>query len=313
MALIPIVSKFNLFQQIRLLLRKYRDGHTSDTTLLDGKLRIVSTLSMDAPLGQIERLQQVNADELIQITAWYNGLTGVMGALPTAYTEWLIERHYRYSDRSAKAFIDIFGHRLYCLDYLAWQKNHLYALAESQKPLPLHQGLLALSGLLTGTASPSLAKHAALFASPVRSMINLECWLSQHFGVPVQIIPFTGGWREVQAQECCQLSNPAQTLFTAPMLGRMRREAHAHFDVLLGPMSPETSQCFISSEDARLDIWSSVRNYVGPVLDFSVSLTISSADLMLRPLGQSAIGLDLCLGHNPGSYRHQVRLTAPSL
>lgn len=313
MALIPVISKFNLFQQIRLLLRKYRDGHTSDATLLDEKLRIISTLSMDAPLGQIESLQQESADEPVQITAWYNGLTGAMGGLPTAYTEWLIERHYRYSDRSAKAFIDLFGHRLYCLDYLAWQKNHLYALAESQKPLPLHQGLLALSGLLTGTASPSLAKHAALFAAPVRSMINLERWLSQHFGVPAQIIPFTGGWREVEAQVCCLLSNPAQPLSTAPMLGRMRREAHAHFDVLLGPMSPETSQCFISSEGARQDIWSCVRDYVGPVLDFSVSLTISSADLTLRPLGQSAIGLDLCLGRNPDSYRHQVRLTAPSL
>jgi type VI secretion system protein ImpH len=313
MALIPVISKFNLFQQIRLLLRKYRDGHTSDATLLDEKLRIISTLSMDAPLGQIESLQQESADEPVQLTAWYNGLTGAMGGLPTAYTEWLIERHYRYSDRSAKAFIDLFGHRLYCLDYLAWQKNHLYALAESQKPLPLHQGLLALSGLLTGTASPSLAKHAALFAAPVRSMINLERWLSQHFGVPAQIIPFTGGWREVEAQVCCLLNNPAQPLSTAPMLGRMRREAHAHFDVLLGPMSPETSQCFISSEGARQDIWSCVRDYVGPVLDFSVSLTISSADLTLRPLGQSAIGLDLCLGRNPDSYRHQVRLTAPSL
>lgn len=313
MALIPVISKFNLFQQIRLLLRKYRDGHTPDASLLDEKIRIISTLSLEAPHGQVENLQQKDTDEVIQVTAWYNGLTGAMGVLPTTYTEWLIERHYRYSDSSAKAFIDLFGHRLYCLDYLAWQKNHFYALAESQKPLPLHLWQMALSGLLTGATLPLLAPHSALLASPVRSMINLERCLSQRFGVPAQIIPFTGSWREVDTQVCCQLSNPTQPLATAPMLGCMRREVHAHFDVLLGPMSPEISQCFISRERTWQGVWSFVRDYVGPALDFSITLTISSADIEFRPLGQSAIGLDLCLGHNADSYFHQIRLPAPSI
>lgn len=313
MALIPIVSKFSFYQQIRVLLRKLRKNNVSDHTLLDEKFQISSTLSIDAPDGQIETLRQESHDAPVQVTTGFNGLTGAMGALPSAYTEWLIERQYRYSDRSAKAFIDLFGHRLYCLDYLAWQKHHLCALAESQEEKPLQVAILALTGLLADANSPALTMHAPLFASPVRSMVNLERWLSQRFGVAATIVPFTGGWREVEKEEHCRLSNPNQTLATAPMIGSARLEVHSHFDVILGPMSPEISRQFTPSGKTREAVWSCIRDYVGPVVDFSVSLVISSANLAPRSLGMAALGLDLCLGHNNGSHLHQVRLPAPAL
>ncbi|MCX9039071.1 type VI secretion system baseplate subunit TssG [Citrobacter portucalensis] len=311
MAVVPIISKFNIFQQIRLLLRQRRNNQTLDDTLLDEQLRITSTLSLNAPHGEIESLYQTSNDAPVQISAWYNGLTGAMGALPTVYTEWLVERQYRYSDHSAKAFIDIFDHRLYCLDYLAWQKNHLYALAESQSVLPLHNIILSLSGLLC--TSTSQAQHATLFTSPVRSMVNLERWLSLHFGVPVQIIPFTGGWRDVEPHICCRLGNPEQPLLTAPMIGSKRREVHAHFNVLLGPVSPEVSKRFIAQVQIRQKLWSCIRDYVGPMLDFSILLTIKSAGFARRQLGMGAIGLDLCIGNNVDSHLHQVRLSVPTV
>ncbi|MBW4201902.1 type VI secretion system baseplate subunit TssG [Enterobacter cloacae subsp. cloacae] len=313
MALIPIVSKFHFYQQIRLLLRRLRDGRTPDAALLDEKLRIVSTLSLDAPRGEVEEIQQDGPDVPLQVTAWHNGLTGALGAMPTAYSEWLIERQYRYSDRSAKAFLDIFGHRLYCLDYLAWQKHHLCAQTESTGQPPLQTAIQALSGLLMSDPSPALAQHAPLFASPVRSMVNLERWLTLLYGVPAEIIPFTGGWRNVPAGECCQLGNPAQKLNTAPMMGSSRLEVHAHFDVVLGPMTPETSRCFLPSGNLWQEIWLRIRDYVGPAMDFSVSLNISSANLDSLPLGRRALGLDLCLGRNSESHLHQVRLPVPTL
>ncbi|WP_237932230.1 type VI secretion system baseplate subunit TssG [Buttiauxella sp. S19-1] len=313
MAMMQIVSKHNFYQQIRLLMRKLRGGNTEDITLLDEKLQISSTLSLDAPNGQVASLYQDTPDAPFVVTTWHNGLTGAMGALPTAYSELLIERKYRYSDQSAKAFLNIFEHRLYCLDYLAWQKHHLYARAESENESPMQTAILALSGLLMSPPSSELVKHALLFSSPVRSMVNLECWLSAMFDVPAKIIPFTGGWRRVPEQECCQLSNPTQTLNTAPMLGSNRLEAHAHFDVVLGPMSPKKSRCFMPPGSAWQDVWLRVRDYVGPVVDFSVSLTISSADLSPSPLGMSALGLDLCLGCNSESNLHHVRLPLPTI
>ena len=140
MDLTRITSRFNFYQQVRTLLHKLRGDNTATAETLDAKLRIVSPLSLDAPAGQIAGIEQENPEDPLRITVWQNGLTGALGALPTAYTEWMIGRQYRYGDHSAKAFLDMFGHRLYCLDYLAWQKNHLYALAESQTQLPLHPG-----------------------------------------------------------------------------------------------------------------------------------------------------------------------------
>lgn len=101
----------------------------------------------------------------------------------------MIGRQYRYGDHSAKAFLDIFGHRLYCLDFLAWQKNHLYALAEAQTGSPLQQATLSLTGLLTSQSISGGENYAHLFSSPVRSMVNLEVWLSHYYAVPVEITP----------------------------------------------------------------------------------------------------------------------------
>ncbi len=312
MALMPVISKFHFYQQIRLLLRALRDGKKSDETLLDEALHLTSTLSLNAPEGEVESLVQAPGQPLA-VTAFHNGLTGAMGALPAVYTEWLIERQYRYSDISAKAFIDLFGHRLYCLDYLAWQKNHLYALAESPAPSPLRMAILALTGLNDDAPFSAMVNHAPLFASPVRSMVNLECWLSQCFAVPAQVIPFTGGWRSVSEDERCQLGNPRHTLGSAPMLGAVRLEPYAHFDVLLGPMSAEFSRRFIPHGTAWQALWTNIRNYVGPVMTFSVSLLISSASHLSRPLGMRALGVDFCLGSNAGAYLHKVQKPASAL
>lgn len=313
MAVIPLVSKFNFYQQIRLLLRRLRDGKKSDETLLDEALHLTSTLSLNAPEGDVESIGQAAADQPLTVTAFHHGLTGAMGALPVVYTEWLIERQYRYSDGSAKAFFDLFGHRLYCLDYLAWQKNHLFALDESTSPSPLNMAILALTGLQDAAPFSAMVNHAALFASPVRSMVNLERWLSQLYAVPAQVIPFTGGWRSVSEEERCQLGNPQHTLETAPMLGSARREVHAHFDVLLGPMSAQSSRRFIPQGAAWQDLWARIRDYVGPVMDFSVSLLISSSSPDPGALGARALGVDFCLGSSADAYLHKVQKPAPAL
>lgn len=308
MDLTRITSRFNFYQQIRTLLHKLRDGKNSASEILDNQLQLVSTLSLEAPDGQVVSIKQGAAEEPLSITLWQNGLTGAMGALPTAYSEWMIERHYRYSDRSAKAFLDIFGHRIYCLQYLAWQKNHFYAQAESATQPPLLQATLALTGLLTSRSISGGENYAHLFSSPVRSLANLEVWLSHYYGVPAHITPFTGGWKTVEETEHCQLGKPGQTLETAPIIGRVRWEVQSHFDVTFGPMEQERSQHFIVQGKFYQEIWGRIREYVGPGLDFSVHLSISSGNSPPVPLGGGQLGLDICLGQRDPSLLLQVCL-----
>lgn len=305
MDLTRITSRFSFYQQVRTLLHKLRGNHTTTADTLDAKLRLVSPLSLEAPTGQIAGIEQENPDDPLRITVWQNGITGAQGALPTAYTEWMIGRQYRYGDRSAKAFLDMFGHRLYCLDYLAWQKNHLYALAESQTQQPLQQATLALTGLLTSQSVSGGEKYAHLFSSPVRSLVNLEVWLGQYYGVPVHITPFTGGWKTVEETEHCQLGNLTHTLETAPMIGRVRWEVQSNFDVTFGPMSQAHSQRFTPQGKFYQEIWGHIGEYVGPGLDFSVHLTISSDSSPPVPLGGGQLGLDICIGQrDPTALRH---------
>lgn len=312
MDLTRITSRFNFYQQIRTLLQKLRGGKTETADILDTQLRLVASLSLEAPCGQIASIEHEMPCDSLRITVWQNGLTGAQGALPTAYTEWMIERQYRYGDHSAKAFLDIFGHRLYCLDYLAWQKNHLYALAESETQLPLKQATLALTGLLTSMSVSGGEHYAHLLSSPVRSLVNLELWLSHYYGVPAHIKPFTGGWKAVAETERCQLGRVDQPLEIAPMIGRVRWEVQSHFDVTFGPMDQERSQHFIAQGKFYREIWARVREYVGPGLDFSIHLSISSHSTPPAALGVGRLGLDMCIGHRkPGTLR-QICLPLPT-
>lgn len=308
MDLTRITSRFNFYQQVRTLLYKLRDGKTAASEMLDSKLHLVSTLSLEAPVGQIASIKQETQGDPLNVTLWQNGLTGAMGALPTVYSEWMIERHYRYGDHSAKAFLDMFGHRLYCLDYLAWQKNHLYASAESETHPPLQQATLALTGLLTSMSMFGGENYAHLFSSPVRSLVNLEVWLSHYYGVAAHITPFTGGWKTVDEIEHCQLGKPGQTLETAPMIGSMRWEVQSHFDVTLGPMEQDKSQHFIPQGKFYSEIWGRIREYVGPGLDFTIHLSIRSHNSLPIPLGEGQLGLDICLGRRDPSQLRQVCL-----
>ncbi|EAM2857706.1 type VI secretion system baseplate subunit TssG [Salmonella enterica] len=313
MALIPITSKFNFYQQIRLLLRKLRNKKSSDASLLDEKFRFTSSLSLESPDGQIENIYQKSSKDPIEVITLINGLTGAMGALPTAYSEWMIERQYRYSDCGGKSFIDMFDHRLHCLDYLAWQKSHSFAQLETQTNSPFEKILLAMVGVLNSPHPLILTQHAFLFSSPVRSMVCFELWLSQMFNVTVTIKPFTGNWCTVDKNECCQIGNQLHSLKVAPMLGLERIEVNSSFDVILGPMQSAESLPFLLKGKKLQMLCSCIRTYIGPVINFSVSMIIDISDLQPKPLGKGVVGIDYCLGHYSGSKLFQKRIAKPNL
>lgn len=311
MDLTRITSRFNFYQQVRTILHKLCGSKNSTAEILDAQLQIVSPLSLESPTGQIISIEQASPDDPLRITVGQNGLTGTLGVLPTTYTEWMIERQYRYDDRSAKAFLDMFSHRLYCLDYLAWQKNHLYALAESQIQPPLEHARLALTGLLTSQSVSGGENYAHLFSSSVRSLVNLEVWLSHYYGVPVHITPFTGGWKSIEEIELCQLGKLGQTLESAPMIGHVRWEVQSHFDVTFGPMEQEASPHFFPQGKFYQEIWERVREYVGPGLDFSVHLSITSGNSPPVALGGGQLGLNTCIGQRDPASQRLVCLPVP--
>lgn len=304
MDLITIVSKFNFYQQVRTLLHKLRTDELSGTEVLDKKIHFVSTLSLDSPDGQVAKIEHDVAGDSVVVTVNMNGLTGAMGALPTAYSEWLLERHYIYSDKSAKAFLDIFGHRLYCLDYLAWQKNHLYARVEVEREKPLHRANLALTGLLNSRSIFDSEHYAHLFSSSVKSMVNLEVWLGHYYGVTVHITPFVGSWSSVDCNETCLLGMAEQPLGIAPMLGHFRWDIQSYFNITFGPIYESDSYPYLPDGELYQELWNRIFYYVGPGLNFKVFLNIVGG--IPSSLGEEQLGRHMCIGSKEKSRLLQV-------
>jgi type VI secretion system protein ImpH len=302
------LSPHNFFQQVRVMLGQLaRLTRLKRGQVLEDQLYFVAPLSLEAQKGEIGPIKQL-AKHRWQVQVSSHGLTGAMGALPTVYTEWIIERYYRYGDTAAKAFFDIFNHRLQCLRYLAWQKYHFYALAEFDSDMPLSEAICGLSGLSQGISSLQKVRVATLFAHSVRSMVNLETWLQTLYGIPVIITPFTGGWRKMEHSFCQCIGGSAQTLGEAPMLGCVYWDRQSHFTVTLGPISMQQARVFLPEGPHYLTLLQNIREFVGTGLDFDVDLLIQHAANPISLLGTGRLGLDISLGNATGFSQHKIRL-----
>lgn len=190
MAVINDRSKFSFFNKVRVLLKKFRKPNESIDDVVDENFRFTSSLSLDAPDGQIEDLYQDNKNGKYHLTLYDNGLTGAAGVLPVAYTEWLIERKLRYNDDTPKAFINIFDHRMYCLSYLAWQKMRLSGDENRRENNVLNNLLLSLGGVPPHTISVTGLAYTAFYAQSVRSCPDLSSYSHQYIKSRYPLILF---------------------------------------------------------------------------------------------------------------------------
>ena len=79
MALINNRSKFSFFNKVRVLLKNILKPDESVEDVVDEHFRFTSSLSLDAPDGQIENLYQDEKDGKYHLTLFDNGLTGATG------------------------------------------------------------------------------------------------------------------------------------------------------------------------------------------------------------------------------------------
>lgn len=302
-------NRLNFYQQVRLLLQAISRQQPADKQqLLDEAIRFVSPLSLDAPKGDVGEISRTD-DGRWQVEVWAQGLTGALGALPTVYTEWLIERYYRYGDRAGKAFFDIFTHRLQCLRYLAWEKYHYYAHAEQRDEMPLAEATQALCGVLHEPSAFADGRYASLLAPAVRSMVNLETLLGHAFAVPMSITPFSRRWQPTDSVWCCPLGAVAQPLGNAPMLGRVRWEHQCGFLLTVGPLSQPQALRFFPGEKDFKHLCRQLREYLGPGLEFDIELQIDNHTSPTKPLAESQLGRDACLGRSVTQPARSLRLS----
>ncbi|MCU1272752.1 MAG: hypothetical protein JWO48_183, partial [Bryobacterales bacterium] len=192
---------FQFFQAVRLL-ERIGAGRSPVGQFVNPDTEAVRFGMHNALAFPASQIQEIDWPEQgpPRMAVNFMGLTGMMGALPYAYTELILER-IRARDRTLPAFFDIFNHRILSLFYQAWEKNHLAVAYERDQDDPVSGHLMALIGLGTGglqdrqpLPDEALIFYTGLLSLHPRSAVALEQILVDYFGVPEQIEQFVGAW-----------------------------------------------------------------------------------------------------------------------
>ena len=268
--------RFEFFQAVRLVQlfhdKQSRVGYAWSTESEAVRLRPLPTLSFP-PSEVVEYLPPNEQRRQGLMTIACFGLYGVSGALPTHYTQLILdlERDVRGPERRAfREWLDLFNHRLSSLFYRAWEKYHVAlpferGAAFAREPDSFTAMLLSFVGLgqptlrhrfaifpsaqpvlydeaqrteqpLAGIEDVALLRYSGLLASRrPRNAWGLQAILGDFFDLNVKVIQFLGQW----------LSIPKEGLSQAGVSGRLGVDAVAgshvwnvqcKFRVRIGPL-----------------------------------------------------------------------------
>jgi type VI secretion system protein ImpH len=184
------------------------------------------------------------------LTVSFTGIAGIQGPLPSVFTEMVVER-MKAKDFATRDFLDIFNHRLMTFWYTLYGKVYPGLLDTPMEKTPIGQALMDLGGVRFHTEGAHMAPLGTLFWQRPPSARGLEKAIVGFFNLPCRIVPFEGGWNEVNASEYTLLGRRFQTLGVDTMLGSKSYDQGAGFRLVLGPLSYTEFQDFLPSTQAE--------------------------------------------------------------
>jgi len=211
------------------------------------------------------------------------GMTGPRGALPTAYTEIAIDREC-LGDRSFADFLDVFNHRLIELFFEAWQKHRFVIAYERNRRTngdhdDFTSSLFDLIGMGTSglrgrmpIIDLSLLYYAGLLAQRPRSAEALRAFLSDYFGLAVQVEQFVGKWHALEPDQACNLGSgePASQLGGGAVAGDAVWSSDTLVRVVLGPLTADEFRNFVPDSSGFAKAIALIRWFLGGTLDFEI-------------------------------------------
>jgi type VI secretion system protein ImpH len=263
---------FQFFQAVRLLALAQARGNVVSRTL---RFRTPASLAFPASeildvqteeLLQGDRAEDVaNNSRTMHMTIGFLGLTGPSGALPTAYTELLMERRHVWRDDTAHRFFDMFTHRAASLFYAAWRKHRFYVGYEAGERDGFTQCLLGTVGAglpslrrrlqeEQAAISESLLVHfAGLLARKPISASAIAALLRGHFRIEAGMEQFLGAWIVLPVTEQSRLGARSCSLDGSACIGERVWDRQMKLRVRLGPLDAEQFTDFLpGAPGARL-------------------------------------------------------------
>lgn len=296
---------FSFFQAVRLLQRMAgsTDPLGSFRNPAQEPVRLATHASLAFPAAEIQSLDLDREDLPPKMTVNFFGMHGPLGVLPTRYTELIIERMYA-RDHTLRDFLDIFNHRMISLLYRAWEK-YRYPVAYERASLygrgPGRDGdaftgyLLDLIGLGTkglrnrqAVPDQTLISYEGLFAQFPRSAMAFKAILSDYFGAQVEVQPFAGTWRPLDAgSRTCLDDGKSQSerLGIGIVLGDEVWDQQSVVRVRIGPMPLEQYKEFLPDGSAYEPLKAMSKFFCGDDLDVEVQLVLRREDTPRFGLG----------------------------
>jgi type VI secretion system protein ImpH len=245
------------------------------------------------------------------------GLFGPNGPLPLHLTEYARDRLRNHHDPTLAAFADIFTHRMLSLFYRAYAAGEPAPSFDRRGDDPFGRWIAALAGyggreIEERDAMPDLAKRhfAGRLGCGAKNAEGLVAIVAAFFRTRVTLLPFVGGWLELERRDLWRLGARAG-LGRTTNVGRRVWSREARFRLRLGPMSLAEFRRLLpgGASLARLD--AIVRSYAGDALDWDVNLVLRGDEVP-----PAALARDATLGHvcwigrrDPGRDADELRLT----
>jgi type VI secretion system protein ImpH len=296
--------QFGFFQAVRLLKVVNKSSGGNEVKKDRSLVRFKSRLSLETPSAEIHDLtgdlvssKNSTAQRPVNMIVNFLGLTGSSGALPTSYTELLIERQIKYRDEALRHFLDIFNHRFIELFYQSWAKHRLYIDWETERRDGVVRNILDLMGFGAqslrskldvdniGVSDLNLAFYSGVMAGKTRTADGLALIIQDHYGVKAEVQQFRGRWVKIPEDQCTSLGKHENVLGEGSILGVMYWDQQSAFRVRLGPLNHNTFRSMLPYQKSFESLSRFINFYAGPTLDFDIQVILNRQEVPACVLG----------------------------
>lgn len=232
-----------------------------------------------------------SADESLEMTVGFMGLTGPSGVLPISYTELLIDRRNQFRDSTGHQFLDLFTHRAVSLFYQSWRKHRFYLPYEAGNADGFSRNLLDIVGVglrhlqqrlqASGGRIPDrfLIHYAGLLAQKPVSAVNIAALVRGYFAVDAHLEQFVGQWMPLPRHEQSALDGRPCCLGQNTFVGERLWDRQTKVCLSLGPLDSAQFTQFMPGQPGLLALRELIQFCVGLTLDCDVALILKRQDI----------------------------------
>jgi type VI secretion system protein ImpH len=255
---------------------------------IESRLRFRPAKGLDFPAADVRRMRRVD-DGRIEVELNFMGLYGVDAAVP----HYLLQTALRNDEagEATRAFLDIFNHRFYVLLYQAWKKYHP-AIDLASRGSRYFRYLHALGGRDTGELPAAMLPFTGLYGSQSRSPIALRGLLEDVVRAPAEVEQFVPRWVPIQTRTSLGGQGEQATVLGHNMvLGDRVLDVGGKINLHIGPVGFERAEQLLPGAPDGETMGQVTAEYLGPAMEFDLTLIVEGAKGMAPPLGASGLRL----------------------